>query len=332
MKGLGFRDLFRSKRLKHACAIFLVIISICCVQDLYGDEPGAQMKVPVDKGRMRHDVEVLTTIHPPRSAKHVSSLDKSAEYILAEFAKTGCNVSVQSFTHDQKVYKNVICTFGPQDGERVVVGAHYDVYGDQPGADDNASGVAGLIELARLVNIQKPDLRYRTDFVAFTLEEPQFFRTRHMGSYIFAQSLYDTDVHIRAMIALEMIGYFSDKPRSQRYPVFFLKWFYPDKGNYIAVVGKWGQGSLVAQVKKSIMETCRLDVEDLTAPAVLPGIDFSDHQSFWRFGYKAVMITDTAFYRNRNYHSAADTIDTLDFDKMSEVVKGVYRAVINLSR
>ena len=330
MKQFVCEGLFSASYLMSICAIFLVIIVIGYAHNLYGSEPGTFMNVSVDKERMRQDIVVLTTMNPSCSAKHVSSLDKSAKYILNEFAKTGCDVNEQSFIYDKKVYKNLICTFGPQEGERVIVGAHYDVYGDQPGADDNASGVAGLIELVRLVGILKPDLKYRIDFVAFTLEEPQFFRTRHMGSYVFAKSLYDTDTQVRAMIALEMIGYFSDRPKSQRYPVFFLKWFYPDKGNYIAVVGKWGQGNLVTKVKKSISEVCKVGVERLTAPAIIPGIDFSDHQSFWRFGYKAVMITDTAFYRNRNYHRATDTIDTLDFDKMSEVVKGVYRTIINL--
>jgi hypothetical protein len=310
-------------------AIIVTVVSSCAHGPNEG-EPAAAVRIPVEKQRMVKDVEVLTGMNPPRNVKNVSSLDESAKYILEEFRRSGCRVDIQSFVHDRKAYKNLICGFGPPEGERVVVGAHYDVHGDQPGADDNASGVAGLLELTRLVNTLKPELKYRTDFVAFTLEEPQLFRTRHMGSYVFAESLYDSDVRIRAMVALEMIGYFSDRPKSQRYPIFFLKWFYPDQGNYIAVVGKWGQGNLVAQVKKNMAAASSVKVEHLTAPAIVPGVDFSDHQSFWRFGYNAVMVTDTAFYRNHNYHEKSDTMDTLDFDKMSEVVKGVYWATINM--
>ncbi len=150
-----------------------------------------------------------------------------------------------------------------------------------------------------------------------------------MGSYTYAKSLSEAGIRVRAMISLEMIGYYSDRRGSQKYPVFFLKWFYPDTGNFIAVVGKWGQGDLVARVKKALSKGS-VPVESIAAPPFLPGVDFSDHQSFWQFDYNAVMVTDTAFYRNRNYHKATDTIGTIDFNRMAEVVKGVYRAMINM--
>jgi len=285
----------------------------------------------VDIEQMRNDVKALTSIYPPRNYKNIKSLNKSADYILEEFKKTGCRIQIQSFVYDKNEYRNVICSFGPEEGERIIVGAHYDVYGNQPGADDNASGVAGLLELSRLVKSLKPSLKYRLDFTAYTLEEPKLFRTRHMGSYVHAESLANAGVLVRAMISLEMIGYFSDKPKSQKYPVFFLKWFYPDTGNFIAVVGKLGQKNLVESVRKNISEAANIPVESIAAPSFLPGIDFSDHQSFWRFTYKALMITDTAFYRNHNYHETTDTIDTLDFKKIAEVVKGLYRAILSLS-
>jgi hypothetical protein len=290
--------------------------------------------IPSNAERMRHDVEMLTAINPPRNAANVESLNRSAAYIIDEFGKTGCHVQAQHFTHEGKGYKNVVCSFGPEGAERIVVGAHYDVCGDQPGADDNASGVAGVLELARLIGRSKTPLKYRIDFAAFTLEERQFpreiLRTRHLGSYTYAKSLAESGVSVRWMMALEMIGYFTEKPKSQRYPLFFLGWFYPDTGNYIAVVGKYGQGGLVARVKESMAAACAVPVVSTTAPQFLPGIDFSDHEAFWRFGYNAVMITDTAFYRNRNYHRATDTADTLDYAKMAEVVKGLYRAVVTV--
>jgi Zn-dependent M28 family amino/carboxypeptidase len=291
------------------------------------------MNMPVDKERLRQDVQTLAAMVPPRNAKNVASLDKSAEYILEEFRKTGGRAEIQGFTLDGKEYKNVICSFGPEAGERIVVGAHYDVQGDQPGADDNASGVAGLLELGRLVQALKAELKYRVDLVAYTLEEGQFFRhpfARHYGSYIHARSLSRARISVRAMICLEMIGYFSDRPNSQRYPLFFLRWFHPDKGNFIAVVGKWGQGNLVQKVKKSLAALSRVPVESLIATSLIPGVSFSDHQSYWKFNYPAVMITDSAFYRNKNYHKPSDTADTLDYDRMAEVVKGLSWTIIQM--
>jgi Zn-dependent M28 family amino/carboxypeptidase len=291
------------------------------------------MNIPVDKERLRQDVQTLAALVPPRNAHNVASLDKSAEYMLTEFRKTGGRVEIQRFTQDGKEYKNVICSFGPEAGERIIVGAHYDVQGNQPGADDNASGVAGLLELSRLVQSLKTELQFRIDFVAYTLEEGQFFKhpfARHYGSYIHAKSLARAGIPVRAMICLEMIGYFSDRPNSQKFPLFFLRWFYPDKGNFIAVVGKWGQGRLVKKVKKSLAAPSRVPVESLTAMSFLPGVSFSDHQSYWKFGYPAVMITDSAFYRNKNYHKPGDTADTLDYDRMAEVVKGLYWTIIQM--
>jgi hypothetical protein len=309
--------------------MLLVIILACCSCSLFAKSPVDRVDTPVSGDRMYADVKFLTDIRPYRNAHNIPSLDKSAEYIFGEFKKAGCRAEVQRFTSKGMEYENVVCSFGPAEGERIIVGAHYDVYGDQSGADDNASGVAGLLELARLVSAVKSDLKYRIDLVAFALEEPQYFRTRHMGSHVYAESLYDAGVRVRAMIALEMIGYFTDSPKSQRYPLPFLKLFYPDRGNYIAVVGKWGQGSFTGKVQKSMKAASKVPVESIAAPSFVPGIDFSDHQSFWRFGYNAVMITDTAFYRNHNYHKPTDTIDTLDFDKMSEVVKGLYGTIVN---
>ncbi|OHD72229.1 MAG: peptidase M28 [Spirochaetes bacterium RBG_16_49_21] len=291
---------------------------------------GARQYTPVSIGRIEEDVRILTAVHPPRNYRNVQSLDKTADYITAEFKKMKCRVDFQRFVANEKEYRNIVCSFGPEQGERIIVGAHYDVYGDQPGADDNASGVAGLLEVGRLLAGLKPSLKYRTDLVAFTLEEPIFFKTRHMGSRVYAQSLSAAGVKVRAMIALEMIGFFTDKPDSQRYPVFFLKWKYPSVGNYIAVVGNLDQGELVEKTKGLLSKTSKVPVHSISAPSFLPGIDFSDHQSFWKYGYPAVMITDTAFYRNKNYHRETDTIDTLDFERMAEVVKGLYWVIVGL--
>ncbi|OPX94654.1 MAG: Bacterial leucyl aminopeptidase precursor [Syntrophorhabdus sp. PtaB.Bin006] len=291
---------------------------------------GAESPVPANKERLRADVQALTNIVPPRNYRNLASLNRAADYIQAEFRKLDCAVNVQNFTVEGREYKNIICSFGKRDAERIIVGAHYDVHGNTPGADDNGSGIAGLLELGRLIGEAKSPLRHRIDFVAYSLEEPPFFRTHHMGSYFHARSLFDGKVKVKAMICLESIGYFSDEPGSQSFPAFFLRWFYPATGNFIVVVGKWGQGNLVRVVKSHMSRSSGIHVDSIVTAPMVPGIDLSDHLNYWKFGFYAVMVTDTAFYRNLHYHEPTDRIETLDFDRIAEVVKGLYRAVLNL--
>jgi Zn-dependent M28 family amino/carboxypeptidase len=287
-------------------------------------------EIPVDKERLYLIVKELTGINPPRNFENISSLNQSANYVLDQFKKLECKVDIQNYQVSDNEYKNIICSFGPKNEERIVVGAHYDVLGYQPGADDNASGIAGLLEIARLIHARKPKLKNRVDLIAYSLEEPPFFRTDYMGSAVHAKSLADSKVKVKIMIGLEMIGFFSEEPNSQRYPVFFLKWFYPNKANFIAVVGNLKQRKLVNHMKKYMIQGSNMDVCSINAPSFLPGIDFSDHLNYWKYDYPAVMITDTAFYRNPNYHQITDTIETIDFDKMAEVIKGIYWAIVNL--
>jgi len=262
----------------------------------------------------------------PRDETHPESLDRTAAWIRRELQEAGGKVEDQAFEAKGAVYRNVLAHFGPATRERIVVGAHYDAAGPYPGADDNASGVAGLIELARLLGEVPPQIH--VELVAFTLEEPPSFTTPAMGSAIHAASLKERGIPIRAMIALEMIGYFTDVPGSQEYPLSILKLFYPTRGNFIGVVGKLGQGALVRRIRNAMRRASPLPVHSISAPRWLPGVDFSDHRSYWAAGYDAVMITDTAFYRNPNYHAADDTQETLDYERMAMVVKGVYSAVM----
>jgi Zn-dependent M28 family amino/carboxypeptidase len=285
--------------------------------------------IPADIDRLRNDVAALAGLEPPRNYRNIASLNAAARYIREQFSPLGCRIEEQAFESGVETYRNILCSFGPESAERVVVGAHYDVAGDQPGADDNASAVAGLLEIGRLLAQLEPDLKHRVDLAAYTLEEPPFFYSESMGSAVHAKSLADAGVRVKAMISLEMIGYFTDERGSQDFPAFFLRWMYPDQGNFIGVVGKWGQGSLVRHLKKFMKAGGRVPVHSLTAPASFPAIDRSDHLNFWKRGYPAVMITDTADYRNPNYHLPTDTIETLDFARMAEVVKGVYWAVVN---
>jgi Zn-dependent M28 family amino/carboxypeptidase len=284
----------------------------------------------VAPARLEAHVRKLSIELGPRNERHVENLDRVAAYIKDEFSQSTPLVSEQPYSVAGKTYRNVIAQFGPASGERIIVGAHYDTAGPLPGADDNASGVAGLIELARLLGQRPPPLR--VELVAFTLEEPPYFRTMNMGSRIHAEALRQDDVRVRAMFSLEMIGYFSDAPGSQQFPIGPLGVFYPSTGNFIGVVGRIGDWSLVRRTKAAMRNASPLPVYSINAPDIVPGIDFSDQLNYWQTGYDAVMITDSAFYRNRNYHTAQDTAEKLDYKRMAMVVEGVYAAVADLAR
>jgi Zn-dependent M28 family amino/carboxypeptidase len=185
--------------------------------------------------------------------------------------------------------------------------------------------------LARLLAEHRPPVTRRIEFVAFTLEEPPFFRTDAMGSAVHARSLRQRGVPVAAMVCLEMVGYFSDQPRSQRFPMPGLGLLYPNTGNFVAVVGNLGGRRLTRDIKARMAGACAVPVHSINAPTLVPGVDFSDHINYWREGLPAVMITDTAFYRNPNYHLPSDTADTLDYERMAEVVKGLYSAVCSLA-
>jgi hypothetical protein len=278
---------------------------------------------------MENTVRYLTTINPPRNYKHPDSMTKVSIYISQKFKEYGLTPKEQKFVISSTTYANVIASVGPAEGSHLIVGAHYDVCGNRPGADDNASGIAGLLEIARFAKEHESELPYRVDFVAYALEEPPFFGTTHMGSYFHAKSLHDNNVNVKGMICLEMIGFFSDKENSQKYPLSIMRLFYPSKGNFIGIVDNFSSSSFAAQIAKHICATS-VSVRTLTAPSFIKGVDYSDHRNYWEFGYDAAMITDTAFYRNLNYHKKTDTIDTMDFNKMCEVVKGICWSILNM--
>lgn len=281
-----------------------------------------------DTNRIENDLRVITKTAESRSYENIKTLDFVADYIFNELAKNCDTVYYQRFFLNGHEYKNVIGIIGRDKEEKVVVGAHYDVAGDQEGADDNASGVVGLLELSRLIS--KNDIKYQLELVAYTLEEPPYFRTDNMGSHVHAKSLYDNKEAIKGMICLEMIGYFNDNKGSQDYPIGFLKLFYGSKGDYITVVQKYGNGSFGHRVKRLMKRQNLIKTKSFKGPAKLQGIDFSDHLNYWRYDYSAVMITNTAFYRNKNYHKPTDKMETLDLKRMGLVIDEVYLALCNL--
>jgi Zn-dependent M28 family amino/carboxypeptidase len=276
----------------------------------------------VDASRLQAHVRHLSVDLHPRSYDQPRNLDLAARYIASAFEAAGASVTLQDVPVRGTSYRNVVARFGPGTGPVMVIGAHYDSHARTPGADDNASGVAGLLELAVLLGRQ-PQAR-PIELVAYTLEEPPHFATDRMGSAWHARSLRATGREVRFMLSLEMIGYFSDRPGSQSYPVPGMASLYSDRGDFISLVGRLADFGFMRRLKAAMAGATDLPVHSINAPPSLEGIDFSDHRNYWQQGYPAVMVTDTAFLRTPNYHRAGDTLDKLDYGRMAKVVQAVY--------
>lgn len=249
------------------------------------------------------------------------SLERTVDYIESAFTSFGYPVKRQIYSCYGKHVSNLIAEKKGEDETAVVIGAHYDTVPGTPGADDNASGVAGLLELARLHRDHSSPKTLL--FVAFANEEPPCFGFSNMGSMVYAKSLREEGRPVEVMVSLEMIGYFRPE-RIQNYPVPAMSLFYPKTGDFIGVVGNFRSAKYVSLFRKGIRKHSALNARSLTAPEFFGGINLSDNYSFWRHGYRAIMVTDTSFFRNPNYHQETDTHDTLDFRRMAEVVKGIH--------
>jgi Peptidase family M28 len=313
------------KIIKYFFFVLLLLIGVLVLQNYPASSEPKNLTRLCDTILIRKNLEAIINTPKKRNFQNVDVLDSTANYIKSQFSTCTNRVTVQKFEARNKLYSNVIASFGPEDGERIIVGAHYDVCGEQDGADDNASGTVGLFALARLLT--NTDLKYRIDLVAYTLEEPPFFRTEKMGSYVHAKSLYDAKIPVKGMISLEMIGYFSDEENSQEYPIGIMKWFYGSKGNYITVVQKSIDGAFSKQFKKLAFENNSILTKSFKAPSFFGGIDLSDHRNYWKFGYSAVMITNTSFYRDTNYHTKEDVLSNLNIPNIGLVVDVVFRAL-----
>ncbi len=276
---------------------------------------------------LRKHVEVLTVDIGPRTAFHGDSLPRAARYIRGVFESSGLEVSEQVYHYRGQRVANLVAT--PPDIDRTsayyIIGAHYDTVPLTPGADDNASAVAVMLELARRLSVTQLPAPVR--LVAFTLEESPTFSTRHQGSRVFARERKKVGDRILGALVLEMVGYTC--PR-QHYPLV-LRWAgYPSQGNFIGIVGNWRSRRFGRAALKGFRNNERLPVVSLFVPLngwILPATRLSDHASFWDAGWPALMITDTAFFRNANYHLPSDTIDTLDFEFMTELVNSLELAL-----
>ena len=311
----------------------VIVVLLFAIPLLYTTQPlfglaARRPAPPVDAAQLRADVIHLASASRVYSDR--PGLDAVAAWIHGRFEACDARVQVQVYGVQGKAYRNVVADFGPAQGPLLVVGAHYDTCGARPGADDNASGVAGLLALAKLLQAHPP--QHPVELVAYTLEEPPFFRSADMGSARHAKALKASGRAVRGVLVLEMMGTFTDAPDSQDYPLPGLSLIYGSRGDYLAVVGDVGGAGFTRNVKAAMRSACDLPIRSINAPSAIPGIDFSDHRSYWAEGLPAVMLTDTAFFRNPRYHTGADTPDRLDYHRMAEAVRGAYGAVEALSR
>lgn len=279
----------------------------------------------VNQDNLIKHVEFLSINTKGRNLSNKKMLDSAAYYIENELTNMGYIHRRQKYKARGKEVWNILCNIGK--GPLIVLGAHYDVFWDMPGADDNASGVAGLLEVARILKENENILKNSFEIAFYTLEEPPHYNTIEMGSYVHASSLFHKNTDIKLMISIEMIGYFSNE-KIQEYPLGFLKLFYPKTADYIAVVSNYKSRGFMMDAAKTIERGANIKVSHLAAPTWVPGIDFSDHQNFWGYKYKAIMISNTAFYRNHQYHTMFDTSDKLDYYRMGEVVIGLCKYLL----
>ncbi|HEY7318813.1 MAG TPA: M28 family peptidase [Candidatus Binatia bacterium] len=282
------------------------------------------IEIKVDARRLRRTLDMIVGERSPfTSLRHLAAVESFVEKELRSY---GLEVESDYFSYRGRTFRNLIGHQGDkQNGSLIVLGAHFDSVQGTPGADDNASGVAVLLEAARL--LARAQMRSRALFCAFNLEELNM-----VGSGYFAKKLKSAGTKVDAMVSLEMVGYADSRPGSQRYPLG-LKFFYPDRGDFIGVIGNWNSASLLRRFARQMRQVRGLSVETLSVPGnggLIPAVRLSDHAPFWDAGYPALMITDTSFYRNPNYHGSTDTLETLDLDFMGKVCEGVVRGVLAL--
>ena len=278
------------------------------------------------RDRLRSHVKYLSVTIGERSMEQAGSLQKATAYIRENLERSGHAVS--DFTYQvqgqEVVNLEAILTGSEVPQESVIVGAHYDSVAGTVGANDNATGVAATLELARL--LKESNLRRTVRLVSFVNEEPPYFQTENMGSRVYARKLRRDGVRVSAMISLETIGFYSDAAGSQKYPPG-LSLFYPNRGNLIGFVGNSESRDLVRRCVLSFRQSTRFPSEGIAAPAQWPGIGWSDQWSFWQENYPGIMITDTAVFRYPYYHTPRDTFDKVDFDKAARVVDGIHKLV-----
>ena len=291
-----------------------------------GPPPPLTGREQLVRDHLKHHVAALAGRIGERNVWRPEAMAAAAAYIQQLLEEAGYTVNVQAFPSRGLTVHNIEAVLPGHVAadEIIVVGAHYDTVTDCPGANDNASGVATLLELARL--LAGTSLSRSVRFVAFANEEAPFFYGDEMGSKRYAARAQAQGEHVVAMLSLETLGYYTDRPGSQKYP-FPFSWFYPDSGNFIGFVGNLSSRTLVRQAVAAFRASTAFPSEGVAAPSGIEGIHWSDHWSFWQAGYPAIMVTDTAPFRYPYYHTANDTPAQLDYTGLARVTGGLAEVV-----
>ena len=279
---------------------------------------------------LRSDVRMLGAEIGERNISRYPQLTAAADFIENSFSSAGLHPRRDTYELQGKTCHNIEAEIRGSSSRIILVGAHYDSVFGAPGANDNGSGVAAILALARRFAARSTSSTLR--FVAFVNEEPPYFQTKQMGSFVYASRCKAAGDQISAMISLETIGYFSDAPRSQTYPAPGLGMFYPTTGNFIGFVGNVRSGALLRRSIALFREQAKIPSEGAALPSFIPGVAWSDQWSFWQHDYPGIMITDTAPFRYPHYHTANDTPDKLDYDRFALVVSGVEKIIEGLVR
>lgn len=294
----------------------------------------SESSVPeIEASKLKKHVIELSQTYAPRTAEF-DGIRPSAHYIFRQLTEVGKSIGrkpkYQAFwTTGGGRFSNVIFQLGPATAETIVIGAHYDTRNAFPGADNNASGVATLIELARALSIIEKDLPIRVELVAYALSEGTVLGTNDMGSFKHAEMLKKKNRAVKLMLSIDSVGYFTNQPNSQRYPFSFMKLVYPTAGNFINISSHLQDFLHLRQVKKSFKKASALGVHSVTAPEIFPSIGNSDHINYWKHGFPALLVSDTTFYRNKYYNTLNDTAEKLNYSGMAMVVQGLYQTVMD---
>jgi Zn-dependent M28 family amino/carboxypeptidase len=318
----------------HARAAAALALALAITTHAAGDRApvsAAAMPDTASETNLKRHVTALAGEIGERNVYRAPQLRRAADYLRAQWHAQGYTVGAQPYLLAGAQWENLEVTLPgtTRASEIVIVGAHYDSVAGSPGANDNGSGVAALLELSRLLARERPLRTVR--FVAFVNEEPPFFAGREMGSRVYARAARARNEDIRAMLSLETIGYYSNEPGSQRYPPLF-RYFYPEQGNFIAFVANFGSRALLRESVAAFRAASDFPLEHVATFGWIPGVDWSDHGSFWHEDYPAIMVTDTAPYRYPYYHSKRDTPEKLDYPSLARVTGGlaaVVRALAN---
>ncbi|HEY9870290.1 MAG TPA: M20/M25/M40 family metallo-hydrolase [Candidatus Obscuribacterales bacterium] len=329
----------------HRTVLTLLLVSLICVVSILSllgcttNMPGRSYagalppltpeEVELQEGLRKH-VHKLADELGERNVFRPDALESAASYLVHSLKSLGYRPAIQEIQSGGRKVKNIEAELSGQSkrDEILIVGAHYDSVFGSPGANDNGSGVAAVLELARLFRKKRPERTIR--FVFFTNEEPPNFGSENMGSWHYARRCRESGEKVVAMFSIETIGYYSDRKGSQEYPAPFSL-FYPDTANFIGFVANPASKDLLFRSIASFRRHTQFPSEGIAAPSWISGIDWSDHACFWKFGYPALMITDTAPFRYPYYHTREDTADKVDYQRTARVVAGISRVIAELS-